>query len=74
LQNSSGINISIPSQVSGYVTTFIAETHNSVSFITGVGISGLNSFNGASDIAGIYGQAQVIFKSPNYAFLGGNIT
>ena len=73
LQNSSGINISIPSQVSGYVTTFIAETHNSVSFITGVGMSGLNSFQGASDIAGIFGQAQVIFKSPEYAFLGGNV-
>ena len=73
LQNSASINITIPSQVSGYVTTFIAETHNPVSFITGSGMSGLNSFNGASDIAGIYGQAQVIYKSPEYAFLGGNI-
>ena len=73
LQNSGPINITVPSQVSGYVTTFIAETHNSVSFITGSGMSGLNSFNGASDIAGIYGQAQVIYKSPEYAFLGGNI-
>ena len=73
LQNSASINITVPAQVSGYVTTFIAETHNPVSFITGVGMSGLNSFNGASDIAGIYGQAQVIFKSSEYAFLGGNI-
>lgn len=73
LQNSASINITVPAQVSGYVTTFIAETHNSVSFITGAGMSGLNSFNGASDIAGIYGQAQVIYKSAEYAFLGGNV-
>jgi hypothetical protein len=73
LQNSASINITVPSQVSGYVTTFIAETHNPVSFITGSGMSGLNSFNGASDIAGIYGQAQVIYKSSEFAFLGGNI-
>ena len=73
LQNSASINITVPSQVSGYVTTFIAETHNPVSFITGSGMSGLNSFNGASDIAGIYGQAQVIYKSAEYAFLGGNV-
>ena len=73
LQNSASINITVPAQVSGYVTTFIAETHNPVSFITGAGMSGLNSFQGASDIAGIYGQAQVIYKSADYAFLGGNV-
>ncbi len=73
LQNTGSINITVPSQVAGYTTTFIAETHNPVSFISGTGLSGLNSFNGASDIAGIYGQAQVIYKSAEYAFLGGNI-
>ena len=73
LQNTGSINITVPSQVAGYTTTFIAETNNPVSFITGTGLSGLNSFNGASDIAGIYGQAQVIYKSAEYAFLGGNI-
>jgi hypothetical protein len=36
-------------------------------------MSGLNSFNGASDIAGIFGQAQIIYKSSSGAFLGGNI-
>jgi len=75
LQNSAPINITVPAQTSGngYVATFIAETQNLVSFVTGVGMSGLNSFNGASDIAGIFGQAQIIYKSSSGAFLGGNI-
>jgi hypothetical protein len=37
-------------------------------------MSGLNSFGAASDMAGIYAQAQIIFKSAEYAFLGGNIS
>jgi hypothetical protein len=73
LQNPSSITITAPAQTAGYVTTFIAETINTVSFATGVGMSGLNSFNGASDIAGIFGQAQIIYKSSSGAFLGGNI-
>ena len=73
LQNSGPITVTIPAQVSGHTTTFIAETSNSVLFATGSGISGLNSFGGANQIAGIFGQAQVVFKSPEYAFLGGNI-
>ena len=73
LQNSSPITVTIPAQVSGHTTTFIAETSNAVLFTTGAGISGLNSLGGANQIAGIYGQAQVIFKSSEYAFLGGNI-
>jgi hypothetical protein len=44
-----------------------------VTFAPGIGLSGFNSFNGANQIAGIYGQAQIIFKSPEYAFLGGNV-
>ena len=73
LQNSVPMTVTIPAQVSGHTTTFIAETSNSVVFATGAGISGFNSFNSANQIAGIYGQAQIIFKSPEYAFLGGNV-
>jgi hypothetical protein len=73
LQNSAPMTVTIPAQVSGHTTTFIAETSNSVVFATGAGISGFNSFNSANQIAGIYGQAQIIFKSPEYAFLGGNV-
>lgn len=73
LQNSAPMTVTIPAQVSGHTTTFIAETSNSVVFTTGAGISGFNSFNSANQIAGIYGQAQIIFKSPEYAFLGGNV-
>lgn len=74
LQNTSPITVTVPSQVSGHVTTFIAETINDVSFATGVGISGLNSFNGANSMLGQFAQAQIIFKTPEYAFLGGQIT
>ena len=73
LQNSSPMTVTVTSQVSGHVTTFIAETSNTVTFAPGIGLSGFNSFNGANQIAGIYGQAQIIFKSPEYAFLGGNV-
>ena len=73
LQNTTPITITVPSQVSGYTVTFISETINSVIFASGVGLSGFNSFNGANRIAGIYGQAQIIFKSSDYAFLGGNV-
>jgi hypothetical protein len=73
LQNSNPITVTVPAQVSGHVTTFIAETSSAVLFATGAGISGLNSFGGANQIAGIFGQAQIIFKSNEYAFLGGNI-
>ncbi len=73
LQNSSPMTVTVTTQVSGHVTTFIAETSNTVTFAPGIGLSGFNSFNGANQIAGIYGQAQIIFKSPEYAFLGGNV-
>jgi len=73
LQNAAPITVTVPSQVSGYTVTFISETINSVTFASGVGLSGFNSFNGANRIAGIYGQAQIIFKSSDYAFLGGNV-
>lgn len=73
LQNSAPMTITVPAQVSGHTTTFISETSSSVVFATGAGISGFNSFNSANQIAGIYGQAQIIFKSPEYAFLGGNV-
>jgi hypothetical protein len=73
LQNPSSITITAPAQTAGYVTTFIAETQNTVSFATGAGMSGLNSFAGASDMAGIFAQAQIIYKSSSGAFLGGNI-
>ncbi len=74
LQNTSPITITIPSLVAGHVTTFIAETTNDVTFTSGSGLSGLNSFNGASSMLGQFAQAQVIFKTSEYAFLGGQIT
>ena len=73
LQNPAAMPITCPSALPGHVTTFIAETINTVSFATGVGMSGLNSFGGASDMAGIFAQAQIIYKSSSGAFLGGNI-
>ena len=73
LQNPAAMTITCPSALPGHVTTFIAETINTVSFATGVGMSGLNSFGGASDMAGIFAQAQIIYKSSSGAFLGGNI-
>ncbi len=73
LQNSGPITITVPSQVAGHTTTFIAETSNSVVFTSGAGLSAFNSFNAANQIAGIFGQAQIIFKSSTEAFLGGNI-
>ena len=74
LQNPSPMTVTVPSQVAGHTTTFIAETINDVSFATGVGISGLNSFNGANSMLGQFAQAQIIFKTSEYAFLGGQIT
>ena len=74
LQNTSPITVTVPAQVSGHTTTFIAETINDVSFTSGVGLSGLNSFNGANSMLGQFAQAQVIFKTNEYAFLGGQIT
>ena len=68
------MTVTVPSQVAGHTTTFIAETINDVSFATGVGISGLNSFNGANSMLGQFAQAQIIFKTSEYAFLGGQIT
>ena len=73
LQNPAAITITCPALVPGHVTTFIAETQHIASFATGVGMSGLNSFNGASEMAGIFAQAQIIYKSLSGAFLGGNI-
>ena len=63
LQNTGPITITVPSQVAGHTTTFIAETSNSVVFTSGTGLSAFNSFNSANQIAGIFGQAQIIFKS-----------
>jgi superfamily II DNA or RNA helicase len=34
---------------------------------------GLNSFNGANQIAGFAGQASILYNCPKVAFLGGNI-
>ena len=73
LQNTGLITITVPSQVAGHTTTFIAETSNSVIFTSGTGLSAFNSFNSANQIAGIFGQAQIIFKSSTEAFLGGNV-
>lgn len=74
LQNTGPITITIPQLTAGHVTTFIAETINDVTFQTGSGLSGLNSFNGANTMLGQFAQAQIIFKTPEYAFLGGQIT
>ena len=74
LQNTAAITITIPALSTGHTTTFIAETINDVSFASGAGLSGLNSFNGANSMLGQFAQAQVIFKTSDYAFLGGQIT
>ena len=73
LQNTGPITITVPSQVAGHTTTFIAETSNSVVFTSGTGLTAFNSFNAANQIAGIFGQAQIIFKTSDTAFLGGNV-
>jgi hypothetical protein len=73
LQNTAPITITVPSQVAGHTTTFIAETVNTVTFASGTGLSAFNSFNSANQIAGIFGQAQIIFKTADAAFLGGNV-
>jgi hypothetical protein len=74
LQNPAPMTVTISPQVSGHVTTFIAETSNIVNFASGAGLSGLNSFNEANSMLGQFAQAQIIFKTPEYAFLGGQIT
>jgi hypothetical protein len=73
LQNTDAITVTVPVLAPGHVTSFISETSDNVFFVTGAGMSGLNSFGGANSIAGIYGQAQVIYKTSGLAFLGGNI-
>ena len=73
LQNPSPMTVTVSCQVSGHVTSFIAETNNNVNFSSGNGLSGLNSFNGASNMQGQFAQAQITFKTPEYAFLGGQI-
>jgi len=74
LQNPSPMTVTVSCQVSGHVTSFIAETNNNVNFSSGNGLSGLNSFNGASNMQGQFAQAQITFKTPEYAFLGGQIS
>ena len=74
LQNTAAISITIPALSAGHTTSFIAETANTVAFQAGAGLSGLNSFNGANSMLGQFAQAQIIFKTPEYAFLGGQIT
>jgi hypothetical protein len=74
LQNTAAITITIPALSAGHTTSFIAETANTVTFQSGTGLSGLNSFGNANQIAGIFGQAQVLYKTSDYAFLGGNIS
>ena len=74
LQNTGAITITVPALSTGHTTSFIAETANTVAFQAGAGLSGLNSFNGANSMSGQFAQAQIIFKTPEYAFLGGQIT
>jgi signal peptidase I len=74
LQNAGAITITVPALSTGHTTSFIAETANTVAFQAGAGLSGLNSFNGANSMSGQFAQAQIIFKTPEYAFLGGQIT
>jgi signal peptidase I len=74
LQNIAAITITVPALSTGHTTSFIAETANTVAFQAGAGLSGLNSFNEANSMLGQFAQAQIIFKTPEYAFLGGQIT
>jgi len=75
LDTTSGtITVSVTPQISGFATRYIKEAGTApVVFSTGTGLSGLYSYQDRNQMSIIYAQADIFFKSNNYAFLGGNL-
>jgi hypothetical protein len=60
---------------SGFATRFVLEGGTSpVKFISGSGLSGLNSFQSRTCMTVPFSQADINFRSERYAFLGGNLS
>ena len=58
----------------GFTNRFIKDTGIApVVFATGNGLSALGSYQDRNEMSVIYSQADIIFKSSEYAFLGGNL-
>ena len=71
---SGSIVVSVTPQISGFATRYIKEAGAApVVFSTGPGLSGLYSYQDRNQMSIIYAQADIFFKSDNYAFLGGNL-
>ena len=71
---SGSIVVSVTPQISGFATRYIKEAGAApVVFSTGTGLSGLYSYQDRNQMSIIYAQADIFFKSDNYAFLGGNL-
>lgn len=71
---SDSVNITVNCMTSGFATRFIYEGgSNPISFISGAGLSGLNSYLGRTQMNVIHSQADINFRSERYAFLGGNL-
>ena len=71
---SGSIVVTVTPQISGFTTRYIKEAGAApVVFSTGTGLSGLYSYQDRNQMSIIYAQADIFFKSNNYAFLGGNL-
>jgi hypothetical protein len=71
---SGSIVVTVTPQISGFTTRYIKEAGAApVVFSTGVGLSGLYSYQDRNQMSIIYSQADILFKADNYAFLGGNL-
>ncbi len=71
---SGSIVVTVIPQISGFATRYIKEAGAApVVFSTGTGLSGLYSYQDRNQMSIIYAQADIFFKSNNYAFLGGNL-
>ena len=75
LNTSNGaITITVPPLEPGFTNRFIKDTGIApVVFATGNGLSALGSYQDRNEMSVIYSQADIIFKSSEYAFLGGNL-
>ena len=71
--NTSVMDITVPQLSSGFTTTFIAKTSSAVRFVSQSPNIGLNSFQGANQLAGFAAQASIMYDCPSVAFLGGTL-
>jgi hypothetical protein len=79
--SNSTINVTTTKLVSGFSAKFIKDNGSApVVFAASDGsvsgtapISGLNSYQDRNQMSIIYSQADIFYKSDNYAFLGGNL-